>query len=60
MIGELGERLNKRLAKHKRVTKNNDDTNHIDEPHLETMHRITRLSRPEGAAEIEHTELPEC
>ena len=44
MIGESGKGLNKRLVKHKRVTKNNDDTYHIDDLHLEeTNHRINRL-----------------
>ena len=47
MIGELGNSLNKRLAKHKRVTKNNDDKDRIDEPHLETKHRINRLDQRE-------------
>ena len=34
MIGESGKRLNKRLGKHKQVTRNNDDADHIDELHL--------------------------
>ena len=42
MIGESGKSLNKRLGKHKRVAKDNDDTDQIDEPHLEINHRINR------------------
>ena len=43
MIGESGKSLNKQLGKYKRVTKNNDDTDQIDEAHLKTNHRVNRL-----------------
>ena len=60
MIGESGNSLNKQLAKHKRVTKTNDDTDHIDDPHLETKHRINRLDQGERLKSSKRAELTEC
>ena len=39
-IGETGRNLNKRLTKHKEVTRNGDLNNNIAEHHLQTNHRI--------------------
>lgn len=61
MIGESGKSLNKWLAKHEQVTKDNDDTDHIDELRLEPTTELIGCRDPrERKLRIQNWLSAEC